>query len=312
VQLNQLAWKRVETILADPRRFGAELHQVQSGSRLVDLGVSAKCGLEAGKILAEICMADLGILQFLSHSGPTVMVQVRTDHPVSACFGAQYAGWQIKQDDFFAMGSGPMRSLARKEPILQELQITDSSEMAIGVLETGRMPSDAVCVSIAKDCGVLPEKLVLLCAPTASIAGQVQIVARSVETCMHKLHALKYEVGHVRSGIGVAPLPPIAANDMQGIGRTNDSILYGASVTLWVEDTIENLESVGEQLPSSASKDYGRPFEETLRNYDFDFYQVDPLLFSPAQVTLISLVDGKSTTVGQLNLEVLNQSFGGE
>ena len=64
----------------------------------------------------------------------------------------------------------------------------------------------------------------------------MQVVARSVETALHKLHEIGYDLHNVVSGFGAAPLPPVAADDLVGIGRTNDAILYGGEVTLWVKD----------------------------------------------------------------------------
>ncbi len=203
-----------------------------------------------------------------------------------------------------------MRVKAAKEPVIQEMNLTDDYPVAVGVLETSQLPGDEVCQKIAADCQVDPKKLVLLAARTASIAGHVQVVARSVETCLHKLHELKFDLSKIASGFGAAPLPPIAADDVVGIGRTNDAILYGGTVTLWVNETSERLREFGEKLPSNTSSMYGQPFEKILRDAKFDFYQIDPLLFSPAEVCLVSLQDGKSTIFGERNIDVLATSFG--
>ena len=315
MDLNQRAHQLAKSIMESAGELRASVQQMPCGVQVIDLGVGRNNGgLEAGRLLAEICMAGYGKVDFRGGEAPhsRIFVDVRTDSPVSACIASQYAGWQIKQGDYFAMASGPMRSKAGKEPILQELGITDDSQVAVGVLETSRLPGDEVCRQIASDCGVPPEALVLLAARTASIAGHVQVVARSVETCLHKLHTLQFDLRKVASGYGTAPLPPIAADDVVGIGRTNDAILYGASVTLWVDETTETLREFSPRLPSSASGIYGRPFEQILREANFDFYQIDPMLFSPAEVCLVSLVDGQATMVGERNDEVLAQSFGQE
>jgi len=287
------------------------VHQTDSGTTLIDLGVDAIGGLESGRLMAETCLAGLGWVDLTTtQCEPAMLVEVRSDHPVAACFGGQYAGWQIQSEKYFAMGSGPMRVLANREPVIQELKFTDDSECAVGVLEAATLPTDQVCREIAHACGKSPNQLTLLVAPTASIAGHIQVVARSLETCLHKLHALEFDIHAIRSGAGVAPLPPISANDVQGIGRTNDAVLYGATVTLWIDAPIDALVSVGAKLPSSSSSDFGRPFEHILRESEFDFYKIDPLLFSPALVTLISLRDGRSATFGEVRRDVLKQSFG--
>src|SRR5262249_18374313 len=158
---------------------------------------------------------------------------------------------------------------------------------------------DEVCKKIASQCGVALEKVTLLVARTASLAGTIQVVARSVETALHKLHELGYDLKNIVSGFGSAPLPPVAADDLVGIGRTTAAVLYGGEVTLWVRDSDERLAAIGPRIPSSASHDFGEPFAAIFERYGRDFYKIDPLLFSPAVVTLMNLTSGKPHRFGQ-------------
>lgn len=196
-----------------------------------------------------------------------------------------------------------------REPLFESLGIVERSDVAVGVLETGKLPPDEACCDIAVRCGVEPAKLTLCVARTASLAGTVQIVARSVETALHKLHELRFPLEHVQSGYGIAPLPPVAKDDLAAIGRTNDAILYGGEVTLWVRCDDSAIEDVGPRVPSSASADHGRPFAEIFARYNGDFYKIDPLLFSPAVVTFNNLSTGRSFCYGRLEAELLAESF---
>jgi methenyltetrahydromethanopterin cyclohydrolase len=137
----------------------------------------------------------------------------------------------------------------------------------------------------------------------------VQVVARTVETALHKLHELGFDLKKVASGFGVAPLPPIAADDLVGIGRTNDAVLYGGRVTLWVRASDDELMELGPKIPSSASADHGRPFAEIFAAYDHDFYKIDPHLFSPAEVTLVNLATGNTHRFGSPAPAILRASF---
>src|SRR5262249_30241903 len=154
----------------------------------------------------------------------------------------------------------------------------------VGVLETRKPPTTAVVAKIASACRVEPDQVTVLAAPTASLAGGVQVVARSVETALHKLAELKFDLARVVSAQGPGPLPPVPANDLAAIGRTTDAVLYGARVVLAVTGDDASLESVGALVPSSASRDYGEPFATIFARYHNDFYAVDPHLFSPAEV----------------------------
>ena len=142
-------------------------------------------------------------------------------------------------------------------------------------------------------------------APTASLAGGVQVVSRSVETCLHKLHELGFDLSRMVSGFGSAPLPPVASNDLKAIGRTNDAILYGARVVLDVNGDDDSLLAIGPQVPSSSSRDHGEPFADIFARYNHDFYAVDQVVFRNLQT-------GRSFAFGRLEPDVLARSFGTE
>ena len=124
-------------------------------------------------------------------------------------------------------------------------------------------------------------------------------------------HALKFDVKKITSATGTAPLPPPAkpGDTVGGIGRTNDAMLYGATVTFWVDASDEEIETVASDVPSCSSGDYGRPFATIFKDYEYDFYKVDPLLFSPASVTIHSLQSGNTWSYGRIETDILRQSF---
>ncbi|HWB08963.1 MAG TPA: methenyltetrahydromethanopterin cyclohydrolase [Pirellulales bacterium] len=313
MNLNHRAAKLCQSLQQRTEDVRAEVHTVAGGT-VIDLGVRARGGLEAGLALAEICLAGLGRVEVVPGDpaiwhGPAVAVS--TDQPIAACLASQYAGWQIAVGKYFAMGSGPMRAAAAKEDLIRELAAKEAPTAVVGVLETSKLPPTEAVEYLAQECGVSPHQVMLAVARTASQAGTVQVVARSVETAMHKLHELKFDLSRVESGWGVAPLPPPAADDLAGIGRTNDAILYGSRVTLWVRGDDESLRAIGPKIPSNSSADHGEPFAEIFRRAGHDFYKIDPLLFSPALVTLSNLDTGNSFSFGRLLADVVWRSFGG-
>jgi methenyltetrahydromethanopterin cyclohydrolase len=284
-----------------------------SGARVVDCGAKVEGGLLTGVELARICLAGLSEativpleLDGVAMSG----IQVVTDQPVGACLASQYAGWAVQVGKFFAMGSGPMRAAAGKEALYDRIGFRERPERVVGVLECHKPPTEDVVEMIAEACGVAPPNVTLLFAPTASLAGGVQIVARSVETALHKLAELGFELSRIVSGYGRAPLPPVAKGDLEAIGRTNDAILYGGEVCLMVRGDDTSLESIGPKVASCSSRDHGVPFAEVFARYGNDFYAVDPHLFSPAVVTFQNLDTGKTFRFGRVEPDVLRRSFG--
>ena len=279
--------------------------------RLLDFGVDAEGGLEAGLLLARICLSGRARVELLPQDAslPTVpQIQVSTDHPVAACLMSQYAGWKVATDKYFAMGSGPMRAVARKEELFHHLPETEDGTVAVGVLEAGSLPSQEAIAVIQKS---LPAgcPLTLAVAPTASQAGTIQVVARSVETALHKLHELKFPLEALVSGTGIAPLPPVAKNDLNGIGRTNDSILYGATVNLWVRCEDDQITEIGAKVPSNSSAAYGQTFLTLFKAANYDFYAMDAALFSPAVVVFHNLKTGRTFAWGEKNATLLRESF---
>ncbi len=301
----QRAYPRLDTL-------GVTRTEFDEGS-VWDFGVRSKGGIEAGILLGEVCLAGLGHIGILppqTDSLPFPEICVGSDHPISACLLSQYAGWAIQPENYFAMGSGPMRAAYAGEKVFDELtpgQRDKGSEM-VGVLETNQLPGEPVLQWIQGKVGN-SKKIHLLVAPTKSIAGGVQIVARSLETALHKLHTLHYPLTTVLSGYGTAPFPTPAKGTLDAIGRTNDAILYGGRVFLWVHTEDELIAEIGPKIPSGASAMYGRPFAEILKEAGGDFYKVDPLLFSPAEVVFYNLASGRTFRFGQRNPLVLMRSF---
>jgi methenyltetrahydromethanopterin cyclohydrolase len=263
--------------------------------------------------MAEICMGGLSrvALSPVAICGEAWLgVQVWTDHPAVSCMASQYAGWAIAPEGYFAMGSGPLRAQARVEKeLFERLGYAEDAGRGVLVLETRTLPNDEVARWIAGKARIAPEGLTLVVAPTASLAGSVQVVARVIETGLHKMETLGFPVGRVISASGTAPLPPPAKNDLRAIGRTNDCVLYGGQARYVVDSDDDELIELAQRLPASTSPDYGTPFYDIFRRYDNDFYKIDPLLFSPAEVWLTSTRTGRTFHAGQLNVDVLRASL---
>jgi methenyltetrahydromethanopterin cyclohydrolase len=312
--LNDRANELADRLAAEADALRVAVTTLEGGTRLIDCGSGVPGGLEAGRQFAQICMGGLGWVSF----APVVFegrwlpgLTVVTDRPALACLASQYAGWRLDRDDYFAMASGPGRALIRAEDLYDDLDVDERAQTAVLCLETRDPPPEPVVDYVAERAGVTAGDLTVLFAPTATLAGSVQIAARVVETALHKLHELEFDVGRVVSGFGSCPLPPVSKTDPEAIGRTNDAVLYGGQVELAVDAPDEELETIVPRLPSSASSDYGEPFGSVLERAGWDFYKIDPLLFSPAEVRLTSVSSGRSFHAGGVDLDVLERSFRG-
>jgi methenyltetrahydromethanopterin cyclohydrolase len=311
--MNERARDLADVMIDDAGGLRVAVQTLPGGARVIDAGVGVEGGYNAGLLVSEICMGGLGDVEYatLTLGGtPWPGVQVRTDHPAVACMASQYAGWAINVDKYFAMGSGPLRAHARVErELFEKLKYEEQASCGVLVLETRQLPTDAVAAWVAAKARMSPAQLTFIVAPTASLAGGAQISARILETGLHKMETLGFDVRKVVSGIGTAPIPTLARNDLHAIGRTNDCILYGGQAHYVVRADDTELADLAAKLPANASKDYGMPFYEIFELYKRDFYRIDPLLFSPAEVWLTSATSGRSFHAGGVNIEVLQKSL---
>jgi methenyltetrahydromethanopterin cyclohydrolase len=313
LRMNARARTLAERMVKRADELRVAVSTLGGGARVIDAGVAVPGGYGAGVALAELCMGGLGHVETASvtiggERWPGV--HVWTDHPAASCMASQYAGWALTPEGYFAMGSGPLRAHARVEKeLFEKLGYAERAEHGVLVLEGRDLPTDAVAEWVAGKAGLPTSALTFAIAPTASLAGGVQISARVLETGLHKMETLGFDVRRVVSAVGTAPIPPIAKNDLRAIGRTNDCILYGGQARYTVRAEDDELAALAEKLPATASSDYGQPFYDTFKRYEFDFYKIDPLLFSPAEVWLTSATSGRTFRAGRLNPEVLVASL---
>jgi methenyltetrahydromethanopterin cyclohydrolase len=316
--INKLTQPIVQQLIdgADALRVGIE--QDASGATIVDAGINHHGGLEAGRLISEICLGGLGNVS-LTHTNTApqwpLSVYVHSSNPVLACLGSQYAGWQLShgegKDAFFALGSGPGRAASLREPLYKELAYEDKADKVCLVMEVDKNPPSELLAKIAEQCGVDPKDLTIILTPTKSLAGVVQVVSRVLETALHKAHELKFPLERIIDGAGSAPLCPPIPDFVQAMGRTNDSILFAGRVQLFVSGSDDDAKALANDLPSNTSKDYGKPFAKVFSEAEYDFYKIDQMLFSPAQVSVTAMDTGNTYFGGEVNLDLLKESFGG-
>jgi methenyltetrahydromethanopterin cyclohydrolase len=311
--VNQLTNPLVTELIANAKELRVGLTKSENGATILDAGIKYVGGIEAGRLIAEICMGGLGHVSLqTSNTFPRWpwVLSVHSNNPILSCLASQYAGWSLAHEKFFSLGSGPGRALANREDLFKELGYKDQANATCLVLESEKAPPVEVIEKVSRDTGVAIENLTFILTPTRSLAGTVQVVARVLEVAMHKIHTLHFPLDHVVDGMASAPVPPPAPDFLVGMGRTNDAILFGGHAHLFVKGSDEAAAKLAKELPSNSSRDYGRPFAEVFKAVNMDFYKIDPMLFSPAAVTVTAIESGNTFTGGMLNAALIDQSFG--
>ena len=312
LSINKLAHGLFQELEGNPEYYGVVVERLPSGATVIDTGLEAPGGYEAGLMTTRIAMggagtAELGYADFDGLKLPTVVVS--TDHPAVALFGAQLAGWRIKPEGYTADGSGPARALALKpKKVFQKIEYKDEADVAVLLLETDEKPPDSAAHFVAEACGVKPENVCLLLTTTTSMAGMVQISGRIVETGLFRLDVLGLDLKRVRYGVGYAPIMPVHTDHGKAMGRAEDALTYGGVTSYVVDEEEDALKEMAEKAPSTNCKDYGKTSYEIYKAVDFDFTQIDPALFAPAVVTLTCARTGASFTCGEINHGVIKSS----
>ncbi|TET58961.1 MAG: methenyltetrahydromethanopterin cyclohydrolase [Promethearchaeota archaeon] len=326
VKMNELAKQIVDNIIQNKEIYNVEIFNLDNGSTLLDMTKASWIG---GKLVGEICMGGLGTVEFSSYNldGHYIpSVNVYTSEPIISCMASQLAGWNVKLKKevekegqmkkkviFQSLGSGPARAKSKVEKIFEELDYTDDSNCAVIVFETPKLPNEEVMDIVANKCKVDPNNTYAVCAPTACLTGSIQVAARIVETGIHKLHEIKFPIDIINDGFGTTTIAPIAKDDLGAMGRTNDSI-SAAGLTYYTinveKDKEEELFELLKKAPANTSHSYGKPFLETFKAANYNFYDIDSGLFAPAKYTITNIKTGNSLTVGKVNHELLKQSYG--
>ncbi|MEN6593232.1 MAG: methenyltetrahydromethanopterin cyclohydrolase [Methanobacterium sp.] len=318
VSVNVEAKKTVDLMIKKADELNIAVDVLGNGSTVIDAGVNVSGSFKAGELYTKVCLgglADVGISipGDLSEKFALPSVKIKTDFPSISTLGSQKAGWSVSVGDFFALGSGPARALAIKPAeTYEEIGYKDDADMAILTLEADQLPGTDVTEAIASDSGVSPEDVYVLVAPTSSLVGSIQISGRVVENGTYKmLEFLHFDVNKVKHAAGIAPIAPVDPDGLKAMGKTNDAVLFGGRTYYYVEsEEGDDIKSVAEKLPSSASDGYGKPFFDVFKEAEFDFYKIDKGMFAPAEVVINDLRTGEIFKAGYVNSELLQKSFG--
>jgi methenyltetrahydromethanopterin cyclohydrolase len=278
--LNRQAVELVDELLEFAPTLDAHAFELAGGTTVIDCGVASVGSVGAGLLCAEIQTAGLAGLStpLRSVDGvPLPHVQLTTDHPALALLGAQKAGWELSFDapPFEGLGSGPARALVASESEYRAMEYVDAFDMAVLAVESATLPDDRVATAVAEAADVAPTALFMPAYATASITGSVAAAARAPELALFRLFELGYDITQVLTASGTAPIAPVA-----GLAA----------------------------VASQATAAYGTPFAEIFASVGWDFYDLDPALFAPAEVT-VSVVGGPTHHIGGRDQALVAASF---
>jgi len=305
--INRMAVELVDEALDFADELGIAAYELDSGATVLDFGVEADGGIEAGLLLAEIQTAGLATVQSGMErvAGASLPhVELVTDHPALALLCSQKAGWELEFDDFDALGSGPARALVGEESEFQSVGYYDEFDLTVLTIESHLLPGDEVAEHVADKAGVEPSGVFLPTYATGSLAGSVSIASRVAEQATFRLFELGYDPDDIVSVSATAPVAPVSYDEGIAMARTNDALAYGGRAYIHVREEFDAFDEV----PSTATDAYGHPFYDIFEDADWDFYEIESSVFAPAQVT-IDVADGPTHVHGETREDILAESF---
>ena len=285
--LNRTATELVDEAIDFADELGVAVHHLDNDAVVIDFGVEAPGGLEAGLLLAELRTGGLATVATRVDTlagAPRTFVELATDHPRLALLESQRAGWRLPDGGGWA--SGPVRRLldgTASVPGAPE----ETFDFAVAAVEADRLPDAALARRVAEAAGVPTAGTFLAVAPAASPAGATALAAGVPEVALHRLERLGGNPDRVRSATGAAPLPPVADDERTAAGRANDAIAYAGRAHLVVEEPIDR----ADELVFGATDHAGASFETLLEDADGDLAALEDG-YAPAAVAVDVLGGG--------------------
>ncbi|MFB6252710.1 MAG: methenyltetrahydromethanopterin cyclohydrolase [Halobellus sp.] len=307
--INRMAIELIDEAIDFADELRVDPYELDSGATVLDFGVDAAGGIEAGMLLAEIQTAGLSTVQSRMDEvagAPLPHIELQTDHPALSLLCSQKAGWELAFDDppFDGLGAGPARALVAEEDEFHTLEYVDEFDLTVLSVESIDLPGDRIAEHVAERAEVEPSGVFLPSYATGSTVGSVSMAARAAELALFRLFEIGYDVRNIRSAVGSAPVAPVSYDESVAMARTNDALAYGGEVHLTVAEDFDEFD----RLPSSARDDYGAPFAAIFDDADWDFYEVPESVFAPAKVT-VDVIDGPTHVLGETDEELLAEAF---
>lgn len=315
--INQQAVKIVkEKILPFAEQMNCKVYHLKNGATVVDMGVEAPGGWQAGKLLVEATIGGMGHVDFGKYQlGDNYLpsIDVYIDHPVEATLSSQFSGWKMPSKEIpgyiNAIGSGPARAIARNDIFSQSWHYQDINHETVFAAQTQEIPDESVAQMVAEACKLPVENVYILATKTASLAGSIQVCSRTVEASVWRLFRKGFDIGKIISGMGTCPIAPPVKDELKAMDRVNTALLYGVTVRYVVDCSDEEVESVINAAPFNASRRYGERFIDIFEEGKRDFYIVDKDIHTVARYEITNYATGKTFFGGVIREDMMKESF---
>lgn len=329
LSVNQLALETVKEMTENEKRLNIEVTKLENGTTLIDCGVKAQGGYEAGlyatKVgLGNLATAYIGERSYGEITLPTLFLS--TDHPTLSIAACQYAWIGLfappilgEDEEYSAFVSGPARALAQEpEGVFDKIGYKDDFDKGVLLIQSEELPDEDTVEPIATKCGISTEDLYLVIFPTRSLSGSTQVSARSFEDGFWRLtEYCGFESEKVKSMTASTPISPVYPEMWKEPGITpDDMIRNGSRVNFVVEsDPDDNLEEIAEEMVIENTPAFGKSFYQILTegnvfqggNLEEQASEGNTMVISEANLSDLST--GKMHSAGKEHSKLMKEFF---
>ncbi|MEW6623995.1 MAG: methenyltetrahydromethanopterin cyclohydrolase [Bacillota bacterium] len=314
--VNRNAMEIVRSIIAKHETLNVGVLKYKNGSTIIDMGINYPGGWMAAQYFAEATLGGLGRLNYSIFNLDDLelpQIEIYADRPAIACLSCQLSGWALpevrNEAGIVPLISGPVRTVAREDSFAKEFAYQDSNHEVVVALQDNRMPEESLINYIAKTCKVNSQNIYVLVAPTGSIVGCVNVVARTLETSLWRLHHLGMDVNKIAAAWGRAPLPPITKDEYTAMIRTNTYTYYGGTAGFIVECEDNEIEKILHDIPLSpqTTQHYGVSFGELLKEANGNIFEIKDFVHNVTKVIFYNVRTGRTFRIGKIDFEMLKK-----
>lgn len=244
---NRVATELVDEAIDFADELGIAIHHLDNDAVVLDFGVDARGGIEAGLLLTEIATGGLATVQtrLAGVAGASVpIVELTTDHPSLALQAAQLADWPF--EEWAGRGYGPANLFTDVRRV--ETGYTEEFDFAVLAIEAAHLPDEGVAGSVASTAGLGTSGVFLPTASAASVAGSVSILAEAAGRAVSGLAEVGYDLTSVISATGSAPMVPFGADGETARTRAETAIAAAGRAHLLVTEPLDGGQNIEEQL----------------------------------------------------------------
>lgn len=316
ISVNREAKKIVDKILEQAEQLNVIVSTLKNGTTVVDMGQKAKGSWLAGKYYAEITMGGMGEVTFDSfqldeYTLPSV--KVTSANPFLAGWVSQKHADPLPGAENQPILAGPAKALLKPpDASIVYANYHDNSDIAVAPFQTSAPITEDFANWVADACQLNPKNLYILVAPSNSLVCAIQVAARPIDNLMHRLHEEGIDIHQVSYAFSSSPVPPLAEDELEAMGRINDSMLYGGQVLIYLNGNDPDIQRILPNLPTRSSNQYGKTFRQIFVEHDMDFHKIDLRIHSVALVQINNIATGNCFSAGAIDRGMLRKSFLGK